>query len=121
MLRYWERSFERKRNDGNLQKCYLEQLEALTHGTKPKIRTNRVDKIMVQMAVWFFMDEGLAELQMPNKKKGSLLKLWSLLATYDKENRKALDAQYSKTNTEALAKTFKCLFGAEQQLFSISI
>ncbi|WP_047416574.1 DUF2309 domain-containing protein [Cellulophaga sp. Hel_I_12] len=91
---------------------YLDQLEAIKYD-EIENPNHRVDKIMVK---WLsvFMDEGLAEWQMPNKEKG-FYKAWSILASYDKEIGKALDVQLPKTNTEALEKLLNAYSEQEQQ------
>ncbi|MDG1728788.1 MAG: DUF2309 domain-containing protein [Algibacter sp.] len=60
---------------------YLKQMEVADN--KPKPEQSKLDVIMTK---WLaaFMDEGMAEWQMPNKEKG-FFKAWKALASYDKD------------------------------------
>lgn len=63
----------------------------------------QTSKLDVVMAKWLavFMDEGLAEWQMPNKEKG-FYQAWRALAVYDKDIRKPSLKHLPKTSLEAL-------------------
>ncbi|MDC0006583.1 DUF2309 domain-containing protein [Winogradskyella sp.] len=64
---------------------------------------NTTSKLDVIMAKWLasFMDEGMAEWQMPNKEKG-FYKAWISLAAFDKDMGKARLKNLAKTSIEAL-------------------
>ncbi len=65
-------------------------------------------KVDVIMAKWLaaFMDEGLAEWQMPNKEKGFYV-AWKALAVYDKDMGSMSLKQLPKTSIEALERVLK--------------
>lgn len=91
---------------------YLKELEK----TKTKNTENpnhRLDQIMVK---WLsvFMDEGIAEWQMPNKEKG-FYKAWKSLAKYDTEIGKSFGSKIPKTSVEALTEVLKGYSENEQQ------
>lgn len=67
--------------------------------------TQKLDRIM---AKWLasFMDEGLAEWEMPFKSEG-FYTAWRLLAVYDSELGKTLLKEIPKTSTEALQQLLK--------------
>lgn len=78
---------------------YLDQLETIK--TTSVLNVNHdLDRIMVK---WLsvFMDEGLAEWQMPNKSKG-FYKAWRSLAIYDDEIGNKSSIKIPKDSTEAL-------------------
>jgi uncharacterized protein YbcC (UPF0753/DUF2309 family) len=79
--------------------AYLEIMEGVAHET-PNETNSKVDVIM---AKWLaaFMDEGLAEWQMPDKEKG-FYAAWKALAVYDKDMGKLSLKQLPKTSIEAL-------------------
>jgi hypothetical protein len=89
---------------------YLEQLEKLT-SNKIENPDHKLDKIMVK---WLsvFMDEGLAEWEMPNKSKG-FYKAWRSLAKYDDEIVKRA-GDLPKTSEEALAEVLMDFTQEEQ-------
>ena len=77
----------------------LEIMESAVHET-PDETNSKVDVIM---AKWLaaFMDEGLAEWQMPNKEKG-FYAAWKALALYDRDMGKPSLKHLPKTSIEAL-------------------
>ena len=83
---------------------YLRQMESQIAG-KEKNLNHDLDRIMVK---WLsaFMDEGLAEWEMPNKEEG-FYKAWRKLATYDVEIGKPALVEIPKTSTEALVNVLK--------------
>jgi len=83
---------------------YLHQMESQKVG-KDKNVNHDLDRIMVK---WLsaFMDEGLAEWEMPNKKEG-FYTAWRKLAAYDVEIGKPSLIEIPKTSSEALAKVLK--------------
>jgi uncharacterized protein YbcC (UPF0753/DUF2309 family) len=78
---------------------YLNQMEGLK-GTHDENKSHDLDRIM---AKWLaaFMDEGLAEWEMPNKSEG-FYKSWRALAKYDNELSVESINDIPKTNQEAL-------------------
>lgn len=83
---------------------YLRQMES-QKVVKEKNANHNLDRIMVK---WLsaFMDEGLAEWEMPNKKEG-FYKAWRKLAAYDVEIGRPSLIEIPKTSSEALAKVLK--------------
>lgn len=78
---------------------YLEMMQQQELSTPNNMRS----KLDVIMAKWLavFMDEGLAEWQMPNKEKG-FYAAWKALAVYDKDIGKPSLKHLPKTSLEAL-------------------
>ena len=83
---------------------YLEQMESQNR-TEEKNSSHDLDRIM---AKWLssFMDEGLAEWEMPNKEDG-FYKAWRKLAKYDSEVSIKDIQQIPKTASEALQHILK--------------
>jgi uncharacterized protein YbcC (UPF0753/DUF2309 family) len=79
--------------------AYLDMMEK--DEQQPPNKTN--SKVDVIMAKWLaaFMDEGLAEWQMPNKEKG-FYAAWKTLAVYDKDMGSLSLKQLPQTSIEAL-------------------
>jgi len=83
---------------------YLQQMES--HKREEKINMDHdLDRIM---AKWLaaFMDEGLAEWEIPGKKEG-FYKAWRMLARYDEESGVKNTSELPKTSLEALAHVLK--------------
>jgi len=82
----------------------LQQMES-QKVKKVKNVNHDLDRIM---AKWLsaFLDEGLAEWEMPNKKEG-FYKAWRKLATYDGEIGSPSLIEIPKTSSEALSKVLK--------------
>lgn len=78
---------------------YLEVMQNEEH----EVSTKTNSKLDVIMTKWLaaFMDEGLAEWQMPNKEKG-FYEAWKTLAVYDKDIGKPSVKHLPKTSIEAL-------------------
>jgi uncharacterized protein YbcC (UPF0753/DUF2309 family) len=83
---------------------YLKQLETQIKNNK-KRSSHDLDRIMSK---WLaaFMDEGLAEWEMPNKKLG-FYKAWRQLAKYDSEIEKITLPKIPKTSEEAINDVIK--------------
>ncbi len=83
---------------------YLEKMESLKRTTE-KNKNHDLDRIM---AKWLaaFMDEGLAEWEMPNKKDG-FYGAWRTLAKYDGEIGIKDSREIPKTSSEALTGILK--------------
>jgi len=79
---------------------YLRQMDSLK-SEDVKNENHDLDRIM---AKWLatFMDEGLAEWQMPGKEEG-FYRAWRALAVYDDELQVTLSSEIPKTSSEALA------------------
>ena len=90
---------------------YLSQL-ATINKVKSQNTNHLVDKIMVK---WLsvFMDEGLAEWEMPNKNDG-FYKAWRSLAPFDKELCNPKLKEIPKSSTEALAQVLSPYTEAQQ-------
>ena len=78
---------------------YLKQLDTLK-STQTINSNSNLDRIVVKWLM-VFMDEGLAEWEMPNKNKG-FFEAWRSLAKYDKEIGGKLNIKIPKTSTETL-------------------
>ncbi|MET6991053.1 DUF2309 domain-containing protein [Sediminicola arcticus] len=94
-------------NENGLSKSpefYLQLMESQKR-TEAKNSNHDLDRIM---AKWLaaFMDEGLAEWEMPNKKDG-FYKAWRTLAKYDGEILVKNNLEIPKTSSEALAQVLK--------------
>ncbi len=83
---------------------YLEKLESMQQSNTEKT-SSKLDKVMVKWLM-AFMDEGLAEWEMPFKEDG-FYSSWRLLAIYDSEIRVESLSDIPKTSTEALTKILK--------------
>jgi len=90
---------------------YLEQLDSVKT-VRIQNTNGSLDRIMVKWLM-AFMDEGLAEWQMPNKSKG-FYKAWRKLAAYDKETNIKVITEIPKTSTEALTKVLENYSEQEQ-------
>lgn len=88
----------------NTPEFYLRQLESQKR-TEKKNNFHRLDRIMVK---WLsaFMDEGLAEWDMPGKEKG-FYNAWRSLALYDDDLILLKNTDIPKTSSEALAHVLK--------------
>lgn len=93
---------------------YLQQLDSMK---KIKIQNTNaeLDRIVVKWLM-AFMDEGLAEWEMPNKNEG-FYKAWRKLAIYDEEIEVRFLSELPKTSTEALTQVLKN--HTEQEQFKI--
>ncbi len=89
---------------------YLQQME-LQKKTEQINPNNTLDNILTK---WLaaFMDEGLAEWEMPNKSEG-FYSAWRKLATYDTDMPKTTLAEIPKTSIEVLNEVFN-KYGEEQ-------
>ncbi len=95
---------------------YLEQIESQKR-TEEKNLNHNLDRIMVK---WLaaFMDEGLAEWQMPDKKDG-FYKAWRKLVKYDNEIGIKDIRKIPKTSLEALTHVLKdCQKGDYTKIFT---
>lgn len=79
--------------------AYLKLME----NDAPETSEDTTSKLDVIMSKWLaaFMDEGIAEWQMPNKEKG-FYNAWKALAAYDKDLGKVALTHLPKTSIEAL-------------------
>ncbi|WP_233530599.1 DUF2309 domain-containing protein [Gelidibacter salicanalis] len=80
-------------------RAYLNQMRS----SEAAVNTAPYEELDVMMAKWLsvFMDEGLAEWQMPNKEKG-FYKAWKALASHDGTIKKSVAKQLPNNSLEAL-------------------
>lgn len=91
---------------------YIKQLESLEKVEVQNIN-NELDRIMVKWLM-VFMDEGLAEWEMPNKKKG-FYRAWRKLAAYDTETNIDSETTIPKTAVAALTEVLNEIPEADHQ------
>lgn len=90
---------------------YLKKLESVQEG-KSQNYDSKLDRVMVKWLM-AFMDEGLAEWEMPFKEDG-FYSSWRILATYDEEIKVKSLSKLPKTATEVIHKILNNYSDEEQ-------